>query len=106
VRSRRRFGLEGIWAEVLAEARPDWRKAVSWLDDLPEGWDVFFTNTLAARSIARVAKQKFGASLKESATLFGRKNGQDVYRVTFCLRFPRSNAPPAPRTAPAADVEP
>jgi nonsense-mediated mRNA decay protein 3 len=84
--------LEGVWSEILAESRPDWRKAVSWEEDLPEGWDVFFTNTLAARSIARIAKQRFGASIKESASLFGRKNGQDVYRVTFCLRFPR---PPA-----------
>jgi nonsense-mediated mRNA decay protein 3 len=84
-----RARLEGIWGQILAEARPDWRRAVSWQEDLPEGWDVFFTDTLAARAIAKLGKQKFGASLKESATLFGRKDGQDVYRVTFCLRFPR-----------------
>ena len=90
-----RARLEGIWDQILAEARPDWRKAVSWQEDLPEGWDVFFTDTLAARAIAKLGKQKFGASLKESATLFGRKDGHDVYRVTFCLRFPRSDAGPA-----------
>jgi nonsense-mediated mRNA decay protein 3 len=93
--------LEGVWAGVLAEARPDWRKAVSWSEGLPEGWDIYFTDTLAARAVVRIAKQRFGASLKESATLFGRKNGQDVYRVTFCLRFPRTASVPAtgPRTA-------
>ena len=82
--------LDGTWSNLLAECRPDWRKAMSWREELPEGYDVFFTETIAARSVARVAKQKFGATVKESATLFGRKNGQDVYRVTFCLRFPRA----------------
>ena len=91
--------LESTWSGILAQARPDWRRAVSWQEGLPEGWDVFFTNTLAARSIVRLAKQRFGASVKESASLFGRKNGQEIYRVTFCLRFPR----PAGGSARAAD---
>lgn len=93
-----RSRLDALWTELMREARSDWRKAVSWREELPEGWDCFFTETLAARSIARLAKQKFGASLKESASLFGRKNGQEVYRVTFCLRFPR----PAGAGPPAA----
>jgi nonsense-mediated mRNA decay protein 3 len=96
-----RARLEGVWSEIVAEARADWRKAVSWQEDLPEGWDVFFTNTLAARAIAKLAKQKFGASVKESATLFGRKDGQDIYRVTFCLRFPRP-VPAAPGSGAAS----
>jgi nonsense-mediated mRNA decay protein 3 len=87
--------LEGVWNLVLAEARPDWRRAVSWSEGLPEGWDIFFTDTLAARAVVRIAKQRFGATLKESATLFGRKDGRDIYRVTFCLRFPRSVDPAA-----------
>jgi nonsense-mediated mRNA decay protein 3 len=90
-----RARLERIWTQIMSEARPDWRRSVSWQEDLPEGWDVFFTDTLAARAVAKVGKQKFGASIKESATLFGRKDGQDVYRVTFCLRFPREVDPPA-----------
>lgn len=92
-----RARLAGVWSDLIREARADWRHAVSWREELPEGWDCYFTDTLAARSVARLAKQKFGASLKESATLAGRKNGQDVYRVTFCLRFPASVGPPAPR---------
>ena len=89
-----RSRLEGVWNAVMAESRADWRRAVSWQEGLPEGWDVFFTDTLAARAIARVAKQHFGASVKESASLFGRKDGRDVYRVTFCLRFPRPAGAP------------
>jgi nonsense-mediated mRNA decay protein 3 len=84
-----RARLEEEWTRLVREMRPDWRKAVSWREELPEGWNCFFTDTLAARAVAKLAKQRFGASLKESSSLVGRKNGQDLYRVTFCLRFPR-----------------
>ncbi len=80
--------LERVWTNLLKEARPDWRKALSWTEALPEGWDCYFTETLAARAIAKLAKQRYGVPVKESASLFGRRHGQEVYRVTFCLRFP------------------
>jgi nonsense-mediated mRNA decay protein 3 len=97
--------LDSNWSTLLAESRPDWRNAMSWREELPEGYDVFFTQTLAARGVARLAKQKFGARIKESATLFGRKNGQDVYRVTLCLRFPRPIAAGAARTGPRHEMQ-
>lgn len=97
--------LDGTWSHLLAECRPDWRKAMSWREELPEGYDVFFTQTLAARAVAKVAKQKFRATIKESATLFGRKNGQDIYRVTFCVRFPRPDAEGASGAVPRGTVE-
>ncbi|HXW66948.1 MAG TPA: 60S ribosomal export protein NMD3 [Thermoplasmata archaeon] len=90
-----RARLEHVWQRVLSESRADWRRAVSWQEGLPEGWDVFFTDTLAARAIARLAKQRFGARVTESASLFGRKDGRDIYRVTFCLRFPRPVGEPS-----------
>jgi nonsense-mediated mRNA decay protein 3 len=102
----RRARLMARWEDLLPEARPDWRKAISWAEERPEGWDLFLADTLAARSLSRLAKQRLGASVKESATLWGRKNGQDVYRVTFCLRLPSARPQPtgsarAGRSAPA-----
>jgi nonsense-mediated mRNA decay protein 3 len=93
-----RARLERIWGQLLREARPDTRKALSWTEELPEGWDCYFTETLPARSLAKLAKQRYGIPIKESSSLAGRKNGQEVYRVTFCLRFPRGlgAAPAAP----------
>jgi nonsense-mediated mRNA decay protein 3 len=95
-----RARLDRTWSTLMGEARPDWREAVSWREERPEGWDCYFTDTLAARSVARLAKQKLGARLTESASLVGRKNGQDVYRVTFCLRFPDGppDEPPSGRS--------
>ncbi len=104
-----RARLARVWDDLVAEARPEWRRAVSFDEALPEGIDVFFKETLPARAIARLAKQRFGASLTESASLFGRKDGHDVYRVTFCLRFPRgmgAGAAPAPPSRSGASVEP
>jgi nonsense-mediated mRNA decay protein 3 len=98
--------LDHSWSALMMECRPDWRNAMSWREELPEGYDVFFTQTLAARSVAKVAKQKFGAKIKESATLFGRKDGQDIYRVTFCVRFPRPDAPRPPGPVTEDAVEP
>ncbi|MGP8071550.1 MAG: NMD3-related protein [Thermoplasmata archaeon] len=98
-----RARLDEEWTRLWKESRPDWRRALQWREELPEGYDCYFSDTLAARAVAKLAKQRFGASLKESASLFGRKDGRDVYRVTFCVRFPRL----AGRTpVPAEDVEP
>ena len=87
-----RARLERSWTKLLHEARREWRKAISWREARPEGWDYFLTDTLAARALARLARQRLGATIKESATLVGRKEGTDVYRVTFSLRLP----PPSP----------
>ncbi len=98
--------LDGTWTSLLGECRADWRNAISWREELPEGYDVFFTQTLAARAVAKLAKQRFGATVKESATLFGRKDGQDIYRVTLCLRFPRTDPTVRARDAARPAVEP
>ncbi len=104
-----RARLNVAWKEIMQDARPDWRKAVSWREELPEGWDVFFTDTLAARSVARLAQQRFSAEFRQSASLFGRKDGKDVYRVTYLVRIPRPGPTPkaeAPRHRTAARLEP
>ena len=92
----RRDRLDRLFTAALRDARPAWREAMSWREALPEGWDYYLTDTISARALARFVKQRLGADLKESATLWGRKDGHDVYRVTICLRFP--NAPPEPRS--------
>jgi nonsense-mediated mRNA decay protein 3 len=93
-----------IWDHILPEARSDWKDAFSWREEKPEGWDIYFKDKLAARAMARWMKARLGAQLKESASLYGRKDGHDVYRVTFCLRIPPEADPEyrARRGAPAS----
>lgn len=91
----RRDRLDRWWAAGLAEARPTWKEALSWREALPEGWDFYLTDTVSARALARYLKGRLGADLKESATLYGRKDGRDLYRVTICLRVPPGEMPPS-----------
>jgi nonsense-mediated mRNA decay protein 3 len=83
-----RARLAEIWDATMPSARADWKGHHSWTEKKPEGWDHFFTETLAARNIARLFKDRFGAEVKESASLYGRKDGRDLYRVTFAVRLP------------------
>jgi nonsense-mediated mRNA decay protein 3 len=92
--------LDDQWEALMPEARVSWRQAISWKEELPEGWDFYFTDTLAARSIAKLGKERLDGELKESATLWGRRHGRDVYRVTFCLRLPAPPGGDSPSEAP------
>ncbi|HKV89680.1 MAG TPA: 60S ribosomal export protein NMD3 [Thermoplasmata archaeon] len=98
-----RSRLDDQWDALMPEVRGASKEAISWKEEKPEGWDFYLTDTLAARTIVRLGKARLGGELKESATLWGRKHGRDVYRVTFCLRLP---APPrAPRASSPRRVE-
>lgn len=94
------------WDRVLPDARAEWRRALSWKEERPEGWDFYLTDTLAARALARLMKERLSAELKESATLWGRRHGEDVYRVTFCLRIPDVTGRSAPATDDGPDPSP
>lgn len=50
------------------------------------GWDYYVGDIEAARGVSRVLKDRLGASMQESAKLVGRREGDDVYRVTFLVR--------------------
>jgi 60S ribosomal export protein NMD3 len=90
-----RTQIADAYDRIATDFRADWRKAITRREALPEGWNLYLTDTLAARGIARMIKSRTGGDLKESATLWGRRKGQDVYRVTFRLRLPLPAASPA-----------
>lgn len=95
LRDRLEASFEGLFPQV----KEDVRRSLSWREDLPEGLDYYLVDTLAARSLAKLAKSRLHAELKESATLWGRKDGRDVYRVTFCLRVPERTPKPLARAS-------
>ncbi len=53
-----------------------------------EGWDLYLSDKKEAKKIARELCHKYGASLKESPQIAGRKDGKDIYRVTYAVRLP------------------
>ncbi len=95
LRERLRLAWESIWPE----GRDEWRTAFSFTEERPEGWDLYLTDTLAARGWAKLMKSRLGATTKESSSLYGRKDGRDVYRTTICVRLPMPE--PAAPLAPA-----
>lgn len=76
------------WESHLRGLSESVRRAVSFEQELKEGWDIFFSSTPEARSAARAFRERFGAGYRESASLYSRKGGEDIYRVTFLLRLP------------------
>lgn len=93
---RLRARLQGVWESVWPEGRAEWRNAFSFTEERPEGWDIFLTDTLAARAWAKLLKGRLGATVKESNSLYGRKDGRDVYRTTLCVRVPLAELPEEP----------
>ncbi len=51
------------------------------------GWDYYIGDIDAARNVSRMLKDRLGAQVTETAKLVGRKEGEDVYRVTFLVRI-------------------
>ena len=77
-----------LWREYFREAPASLRESLAWEEELKEGWDIYFMDTAAARALARGFQLRLGASHKESASLWGVRDGREVYRATFLVRLP------------------
>ena len=60
---------------------------LSKVDRVKGGLDFYFSTTPAARSIAREIESSMCAEYKESSSLWGRRDGKEIYRMTFMVRF-------------------
>ncbi len=55
---------------------------------LREGLDLYVGTAKAAKRIVRAVLREMGGTFSDSAKLIGRRDGKDVYRVTFVMRLP------------------
>ncbi len=55
---------------------------------LREGLDLYIGSVKAAKRIARALLREMGGTISDSAKLTGRRDGKDVYRVTYVVRLP------------------
>ncbi len=51
------------------------------------GFDYYIGDIDASRNVAKSLRVRMGGSVHESAKLVGRREGEDVYRVTFLMRL-------------------
>lgn len=54
---------------------------------VPGGFDYYLGDIEGTRGVARTLADKLGAVWEEHAKLSGRKQGEDIYRVTFLVRI-------------------
>ncbi|HUR25489.1 MAG TPA: 60S ribosomal export protein NMD3 [Candidatus Thermoplasmatota archaeon] len=53
---------------------------------VPGGFDYYLGDIEGTRGVARLLAERLGATYEEHAKLSGRKEGEDIYRVTFLVR--------------------
>lgn len=54
---------------------------------VPGGFDYYLGDIEGTRGVARILADRLGAAVEEHAKLSGRKEGEDIYRVTFRVRI-------------------
>ncbi|MFQ6127466.1 MAG: 60S ribosomal export protein NMD3 [Thermoplasmata archaeon] len=52
------------------------------------GLDFYLSSKAAGKAIAKLLQSTFGGNVTSSATLQGRRDGRDFYRITYLFRFP------------------
>ncbi len=61
---------------------------LSRIESVKGGLDFYFSTIGAARTVARELQDALCAEFKESSSLWGRKGGKEVSRMTFLVRLP------------------
>lgn len=85
-------GMRQHVLDRVAALRADSREVfVSKVERVRGGLDFYFSTAQAARIVARGLQDLRCAEYKESTSLWGRRDGRDVYRVTFLVRLPSFN---------------
>ncbi len=80
--------VEYIHGRIMHYAKKNRNMFLTREEKKKEGWDFYLSDKRDARKIARELVHKYGATLRESPQLVGRREGRDVYRVTYSIRFP------------------
>jgi len=51
------------------------------------GWDLYLSDNNFTRALGKKLQDKFGGKVQMSASLWGKKEGKEVYRVTVLFRL-------------------
>ncbi len=64
------------------------RSFLTKVEERKEGLDFYIGDSKVAKKVARRIVREMGAEFKESPKIAGRKDGVDVYRMTYLVRLP------------------
>ncbi|MDI3541287.1 MAG: ribosomal export protein [Candidatus Methanomethylophilaceae archaeon] len=80
--------LQRVMEKVDAAAVGDRQVFISKVEEMHGGLDIYLSSMSLSKSIAHELVNEFGAEMKESSSLVGRKGGENVYRATHLVRLP------------------
>jgi len=81
--------MQDMVTSRVASMRKSTREVfISRIESVKGGLDFYFSTIGAARSVARELQDALCAEFKESSSLWGRKGGKEVSRMTFLVRLP------------------
>ena len=73
---------------ILAEKEKKDRDAfITKVEEIHSGLDFYLGSKNLGKTISKKLAAKFGGQVKESAQLMGRKDGKDIYRMTYSVRL-------------------
>ena len=80
--------MNRVLDKVEAAAVNNRQMFISKVQEIHGGLDFYMSSMSLSKSIARELANEFGAEVKESSTLVGKKEGEDMYRLTHLVRLP------------------
>ena len=81
--------LESVLDKVDRQSRSNRQIFISKVEEMHGGLDFYLSSISLGKGLSRDLVNEYGAELKESSTLVGRKDdGSDMYRVTYLVRMP------------------
>ncbi len=87
--SEERSRCKDIAANVINQLQKSDRMTfISDIRELREGIDIYVAPTHAGEQISKAIIEEFGGSFSTAAKLAGRREGRDLYRVSFAVRLP------------------
>ncbi|MEM2900776.1 MAG: NMD3-related protein, partial [Thermoplasmata archaeon] len=82
--------VKGFVNSRLGELKKSSRSVfISKEEELREGLDFYVGSIDAAKQIAKSLQDEFGGEYIESSKLHTRKEGREIYRMTYLVRFPK-----------------
>ncbi|MCX8173274.1 MAG: 60S ribosomal export protein NMD3 [Thermoplasmata archaeon] len=75
--------------EDIVEGAAAGKRQVVQREDVENGVDIYIVDNGYARAVCEALKRKFGARVKASPRLHTRREGKDVYRVTYLVEIER-----------------
>jgi nonsense-mediated mRNA decay protein 3 len=81
--------LRDVQQEVIEQAKQEFKKAkvtVTKTSKLKNGVDMYVSDKDFTRSLGKKLQSKYGGEFLITASLFGRKQGKEIHRITVLFR--------------------